>query len=345
MRLATNLNGTIHLRRGKDVVSDIFSAFGDLRETRLTAALGYLIAKAPHVFGPLFLERPSYIEEVFIEQPEDRSRYDLVISTAKKLVIVEAKVGYLQAPSQVRRYVRALKKQTGKETSLYLLDRGSEGLQTEIAQIRREFPNCQVRSRKWVDVADSIEKNCQSKLFEKAFPEVVSIGRELVRHLRENQMAQSMFKEVYVRQLSGDSLELFFKYQIYKCQTKFAKTALQHLYFAPLFTARAPRDFAARSMLPIERGLSYFARIQDGRVLRRTQVLEYLKENGHKSPKKATAEILRQTKRKESLVLILGEIFQLFHTPISSRKLGVRGMLSQKTTTFEELFGAARKGM
>ncbi len=345
MSSANRLNETIQLRRGKEGISDLFSALGDLRETRLTAVLGYLIAKAPNAFGPLFLDRLARIDEILIEEPEDSSRYDLVIRTAKKLVIVEAKVGYLQAPLQIRRYVQNLRKKgSQKDISLYLLDRGSDRLQTEIEQIKKEFPNCQVYPKRWTDVADAIDQECRSKKLQKALPEVIAIAQELVKHLKEYQMAQSAMKEVYIRQLSGDSLELFFRYQVYKCQSKFAKSALQHLYFAPLFTARAPKDFAERSMLPIERGLSYVARIEQGRVVRRNQVLEYLKSSGHRSSKEAASEILRQTRSKEFLVLLLGEIFQLFQTPLSSRKLGVKGMLSQKTMTFGELFAAARTG-
>lgn len=345
MIVASPLNGGVQLRRGKELVSDIFSAIGDVRETRLTAALGFLIAKAPHAFGRMFLNGSSIIEEVSIEEPEDHSRYDVVIRTSTKLIIVEAKVGYLQAPFQIRRYVRALRKQEGKRTFLYLLDQGSERLQTEIEQIRKEFPKCLVYPKTWAEIGIVIDRECRSKKLQRTAPQVVAIGQELVKHLKENQMAESNGKEVYIRQLSGDSLELFFRYQIYKCQSKFAKSALQHLYFAPLFTARAPRDFAARSMLPIEKGLSYFARIERGRVVRRNQVLEYLKAAGHRDPRHAASEILRQTKMKEFLVLVLGEIYQLFQTPLSSRKLGVKGMLSQKTATFQELFAVARKGV
>ena len=244
MRLSNYLDGGVQLRRGKELVTDIFSAIGDLRETRLTAALGFLIAKAPHAFGRLFLDKASYVEEVRIEEPEDRSRYDVVIRTSTKLVIVEAKVGYLQAPSQIRRYVRALRKQEGKKTYLYLLDQGSERLQTEIDQIRKEFPNCFVYPKTWSEIGAVIQRECRSRKLQKMAPQVVAIAQELVKHLKENQMAESNGKEIYIRQLSGDSLELFFRYQIYKCQSKFAKSALQHLYFAPLFTARAPNDFA-----------------------------------------------------------------------------------------------------
>jgi hypothetical protein len=109
-----------------------------------------------------------------------------------------------------------------------------------------------------------------------------------------------------------------------------------------LFTAKAPKDFAASSMLPIDKGLSYIARIEKGAVLRRNEVANYLKRVKHPDYKKAAKEVLHQTKQKDTLVLLLGDIFQLFQTPIPPRKLQVKGMLSQRTATFEELLAASR---
>jgi PD-(D/E)XK nuclease superfamily len=338
-------NGAVNLFRGREVIPDLFSALGDLRETRLTAVLGYLIAEAPGIFGPLFLNRGAQIEEVKIEASEESRRYDLLLQTPKNIVVVEAKVGYTQSPSQVKRYVRSLvKNRTKKEVLLYLLDKGGERLQTEIQQIKKEFSECEVRSKTWAEVARSIERVCAFKRFQNVYPKAAIIAGELVKYLKENQMAPSEVKEIYIRQLSGDSLELFFKHHIYKCQPNFAKNALQHIYFAPLFTAKAPADFASRSMLPIEKGLSYIARIITGRVVKRNQVCDFLLAEGHPNPKEASKEVLKQTPRKEFLVLMLGQPYQLFHTPLSSKKLGVKGLVSQKSASLDELLSASRTG-
>lgn len=251
-----SLDNEIPLRRGSEVVSSFFSALGNLRETRLTAALGYLIAKAPSTFSSLFLGQTGKVEEVSIEQSEQSSRYDLVIRTPKKLVVVEAKIGYLQAPAQVKRYIQKLMKmEPNKKVTLFLLDKGSAPLQGEINDLKRQFPMCLVKQKTWSEIERVVERGCKSKRLQREFPEVMAIGAELVNHLREKQMAQTQIKEVYIRQLSGPSLEMFFRHHIYACQSKFGKNALQHIYFAPLFTAKAPSDFASRSMLPIEKGL------------------------------------------------------------------------------------------
>ena len=55
-------------------------------------------------------------------------------------------------------------------------------------------------------------------------------------------MASNVTGEVYVRQLSGSSLQLFFRHHVYKCQARFSQYASRHRYFAPLFTSKAPRD-------------------------------------------------------------------------------------------------------
>jgi hypothetical protein len=229
--------------------------------------------------------------------------------------------------------------------TLFLLDKGSDLLQTEIKDLKRQFPRCSVKQRTWSEIARVVERGCQSKKLQKGLPEAVAVGRELVNHLRETQMAGDQTKEIYIRQLSGRSLELFFRYHIYKCQSKFAKNALQHIYFAPLFTAKAPRDFASRSILPIEKGLCYIARIIQGKVLRKNELLQYLKKVRHPDYKKAAKAVLQQHKEKEILLLLLGPIYRSFETPIPPAKLKVKGMLSQKTVTFDELLAASREGI
>jgi len=338
-------DGAVPLWRGSESISNFFSALGDLRETRLTAALAYLIANCPSVFAPLFINRPSSIERVQIEESADSRRYDIVIRSPNKIVVIEAKVGYEQSPSQVARYIRGLiKDESQKEITLCLLDRGGDNLQTEVREIRQKFPKCKVVFKTWSEVAKVIEKACLSKRLWNGYAGVINIAREIGDFLKENRMAATQAKEVYIRQLSGDSLDLFFRHHLYKCQAKFARSALQHLYFAPLFTAKAPKDFAERSMLPIERGLTYIARIEQGRVLKRNEVVEYLKTIGHPKAKEAAKEACRQYKAKELLILKLGEPFQLFQSPISTRRLGVKGMLAQKTMTFEELLETSRTG-
>lgn len=343
-----NLSGenAISLVRGRTRANNLFSALGSLKETRLTAALGFLIARAPSAFAALFLDRQSTINEIHIEEAEESNRYDLLIRTSRKLVVVEAKVGYLQAPAQVIQYIRNLRRSNpDRDMTLYLLDRGSDPLQTELKYLKRQFPRCRVRQKTWDEVARVIEKGCQLKKIQKDHPEAVMVGRELVHHLREEHMAQSLSKEVYIRQLSGPSLELFFRFHIYTCQAKFAKNALQHSYFSPLFTSKAPKDFSSRSMIPIEKGLCYVSRIEQGRVVRRNEVAQYLKQAGHSDYKEAAKAVLKQSREKEPVVLILSKIYRAFETPISPSKLGVKGMLGQRTMSFEDLFAASRGGI
>jgi hypothetical protein len=194
------VNGVLQLRRGKEIVSDLFSTLGSRRETRITATLGYLIAKAPNAFGPIFLGRQSVIEEVLIEDSEESNRYDVVIRTPRRLVVVEAKSGYEQTLSQIKRYVRKLiRREPDKRVTLYLLDKGSDPLQRDIRDFRQTFSRCKVRSKTWTKVAQEIEKACRSRRLERLVPEATIIGRELVHHLKETQMAESQSKEIYIR--------------------------------------------------------------------------------------------------------------------------------------------------
>ena len=151
-------------------------------------------------------------------------------------------------------------------------------------------------------------------------------------------------KEVYVRDLSGDSMELFFKYKIYKSDVKFYNSAQGNLYFAPYFTSSAPKDFAERSMIKIERGISWLAPILDIHNVKRNEIKEYLKFKKHPDYLGATKEIFNETKSKEMLIFLLGEPFLAFLTPVSKNKLGIKGSMGSRIFTFKELFEAAGKG-
>lgn len=170
------------------------------------------------------------------------------------------------------------------------------------------------------------------------------IAKELKNYMEVNNMSSRNRKEVYVRDLQGDSVELFFKYHIYKSQTKYNRSAQGNMYFAPYFTGRAPKDFAERSMIKIERGITWLAPIQDVQVLKRNEIKEYLIAKGHKKYKEAMKEIFKETKRPELLIVLLGEPFQAFLTPISKGKLGMHGAMGSKSFTFQNLFEAAGRG-
>src|SRR2546425_10297348 len=82
----------IPLMRGGNVVSTLTGAFGQsLRETRLTAVLGYLIAINPEPFFALFGFR-GMPQSVSLEMAHDDGRSDILIETSLGVGVIEAKV-------------------------------------------------------------------------------------------------------------------------------------------------------------------------------------------------------------------------------------------------------------
>jgi hypothetical protein len=94
----------IELMRGGDVVSTLTGAFGQsLKETRLTAMLGYLIALNPSPFMSLF-GFSGLPQRVYLETHHEEGRSDILIETSAGTGVVEAKVDATDPLEQSRRY-------------------------------------------------------------------------------------------------------------------------------------------------------------------------------------------------------------------------------------------------
>src|SRR2546423_4553690 len=82
----------IQLLRGGSVVSSFAGAFGSsLRETRLTAMLGYLVALDPQPFCGIFGFRGNP-RSVSLETRHESDRSDILVDTTEGRGIIEAKV-------------------------------------------------------------------------------------------------------------------------------------------------------------------------------------------------------------------------------------------------------------
>ena len=94
----------VQLLRGGSVVSSFAGAFGSsLRETRLTAILGYLIALKPKVFCDEF-GITGTVESVRLEARHNQDRSDILINSTDGLAIVEAKVDATDPFNQTEKY-------------------------------------------------------------------------------------------------------------------------------------------------------------------------------------------------------------------------------------------------
>lgn len=116
------------------------------------------------------------------------------------------------------------------------------------------------------------------------------------------------------------------------------------MYFAPYFTGRAPQDFAERSMIKIEKGISWIAPILDIQILKRNEIANYLRTKGHPKYKEAAKEIFKESSSKELMILLLNDPLLAFLTPISKKKLGLYGPMGSQCFTFQDFFQATTKG-
>ena len=97
-------NSEIELLRGGRLVSTLTGAFGQsIRETRLTALLGYLIAIDPERFLPLFGFQ-GQAQSVCLENRHEDGRSDILVETNRGIGIIEAKIDATDPLHQARRY-------------------------------------------------------------------------------------------------------------------------------------------------------------------------------------------------------------------------------------------------
>jgi len=305
----------------------------------MTAALAYVIAQNPVPFKVLLgIENRDKIMEVQLEYCSEGNRYDISISTMKKIVVIEAKVGFEQDERQVKRYLKQLKIDNSLPVSMVLLDNGSFYGST----FKQKLPKrTKVHFREWSEVHSILKKIAFSKKEKRRNPSACFLVEELMNYLEVGGMSSEERKEVYCRDLSGESMVLFFKHHLYKSNPKFFKSAKGNLYFAPYFTWNATQD-AYEYMLDIGEGISYVAPILDIRVLKRNEIKDYLISEKHENAKQAAKMILGQTRLGEIMVVRLGRPSRLFLTPINKKKLKAgTGAMPSRSFTFTNLLEAA----
>ena len=98
----------IPLLRGGCIVSSLSGALGrSLKETRLTAMLGYLIALAPERFLKSF-HFDGTMQSVSLESNDSQGRSDILVETAKGRGVIEAKIDGSNPHKQAEHCVRLI---------------------------------------------------------------------------------------------------------------------------------------------------------------------------------------------------------------------------------------------
>ena len=313
---------TIPLHRAGCEVGGLLGAFGsDLKETRLTGALGYFCSLEPAVSAQFFQFRGKPLS-VSVEHRTDDGRSDIRFETDLGVGVVEAKVTSQDASLQAQKYA-----------ARWCVSLCAIPLSRTVQRQHK------VRSVSWLDTGrwlDSCRPKCR--------PVSRIVAHEILRYLEEhNMITRKMPVEVYARDL-GDphNVRLFLEFGLYLCPFKANSRLAESLYFAPYLSRKGAAAYPG-----LREGLSHLARIEQVHEVRSVQeVLSCIRASRKRLSPKRVAQIKQLLRQRtwpsqSTFLLILGEPRMPFHPPIQKSLLQAgSGHLSKQFFSFEQLFKA-----
>lgn len=321
--MALALPESIPLYRAGGVVSTLASAFGGgLRETRLTALLGYVVALAPDKFCRVF-GIPGHPIQVSLEGTQEDGRTDIAIATTAGTAIIEAKRDARDPSVQALKY------------------RADWRILLTSYQPPPSRPRKRLRFVHWTTVAETLRNVALTPAQPLRF-----LALDLLRHMEEHAMIRRPDGiEVYAREINDlPTLRLFLEGHLYGCTYESSSDLPHAQYFAPHFGEKV----AAQHDL-VSHGVSYVARIERVDVFDSwpgfCQLLKGVRGSPWMRKKRDVLDGLHRHwswKRgdKRSLV-VLSQPRLAFHPPIEKRYLQRgKGWLSRRTFSFDDLFVA-----
>jgi hypothetical protein len=341
----------IPLHRLGRPVQSFLSVLGQVRETRLTATLAFLMSRFPEEFLPLIWGRRFADVSISVEETAEGDRYDVLVKGGRFPVILEGKTGFCQNSAQLLRYVHNVRRLYGRRPELVVVDTGSgraQGLSDESDSVRKQVAG--IRRITWTQIAAVCRGIVRRRGSFKRDRVAAAVAEDLLTHLEENQMTTEERPEIYLRELSSTpTVNLYFRYGIYKSQAKFLKSAQPNLYFAPYFTARTAENLSESNLVPIGQGISYISRIKQVQVVPAKKVLEFLKANGVEDARTAAELVRKGHGGGDVLILLLGKPRLLFASPVTKAKLGrvetrkkfTKGTLGARSCSLDELLAAS----
>lgn len=213
------------------------------------------MTRFPTEFGELLGFRHSSLDEVSVEETHEGDRYDVLIRQSGETHIIEGKIGPTQSVTQLLRYIQSVRVKNGHKPALTVVDDGSEFRHSRDRAF--EAVKRRVKALKfvaWTQVAavchDIVRKNRNHT----TDPTGVVIAQEFAIHLKENHMTNDTQPEIYLRDVSStDSVQLYFRHRLYKCQSNFYNSARNNLYFAPYFTRQMADAIKADNLCRLAR--------------------------------------------------------------------------------------------
>ncbi|MBI3251696.1 MAG: hypothetical protein HYZ52_00025 [Candidatus Omnitrophica bacterium] len=312
----------IELFRGGSVVSTFVGSFGSaLRETRLTALLGYLIAVQPEPFLELF-DFPGKAQGVRLENHHGADRSDILIETTKGVGIIEAKIGSADPFNQAKKY--------GAKWTVLLTNYAP-------SLARQKWKKGRYLS--WQEVANLLDKLDRSHNANVRF-----ISRDLHNYLEDKYMIRRREPvEIYAREINEPvTLALFLKARMYGCRYDKGSRLPEAHYFAPHFGQ------SIANMYPgVHVGISYISKIEKIEVVQTWHdLMNTIQTIRGKHWLNSNASIIKPLKSKWSWggnksrsFIFLGEPRLVFNPPVLKDQIQKgKGWLSKRFLSFDELF-------
>lgn len=317
------------LFRGLTPATNLLSAFGDLKETRLSATIGYLIHLNPRLPSLLFGIKGT-VHGVYLEQLSEKGaeRFDVVLNVSGKEHVVEVKI-LGQSKNQLERYSRS-------NSRLYLIG-------SHLAAAAHNY-GASKHFLEWQALAATLRKTqSKGKTADRFYNELVE---QFISHLMENNMIQADRGDVYIRDVSGNSADIYFRHNIYKCQPQFFRTAKLARYFAPYLTKSNSKGARKSVYSVLGTGISFMSRILNSSVVEEREITSVLKN--HHYSRTATSEIFetfrwRKKGRRKYALFLLGTPMRLFSKPITKEDFwGIPGgKMPPMAIDFGDLVAAA----
>ncbi len=314
----------IQLLRGGSIVSSLSSAFGrSLRETRLTALLGYLIALKPEHLIRRFGFR-GRILSVSLETLHATDRSDILVKTTEGTGLIEAKTDATDPLKQAMKYPA-----------------NWHALLTEYIPTKKQKKLKRICYLRWGEVSELLQNLARS-----SNPQARFVANDLLKYLEEHNMIRTKETvEIYAREINEEiSLALFLHAEMYACGYEKGSRLPEALYFAPHFGQRIAKKHPG-----VQVGISYIARIETVEVvetwnnfLRTVAALRGKAWLNRKNDLLAPIHKTREWKKgRRRYVLFLSSPRLVFNPPVKKENLQKgKGWLSKRFLSFDELFKA-----
>jgi len=316
----------VNIFRSGSIVSTFVGVFGSsVRETRLTAILGYLIALEPKPFMSLFGFTGKPIE-VQLESRHNEDRSDILVTTTDGRGVIEAKVDATDPIKQSKKYKAKWK-----------------------VLLTQYVPSTNRRDRNikylhWESLAKAL------KIIKKSNNQRVKfLSGDLLSYLEEKRMVKNKDSaEIYAREINEPvTLTMFLKGQMYGCDYEKRNRVAEAIYFAPHFGKNIADMYPG-----VRVGISYIAKIEEVVVVETyTELMEAIKS--HKKNFRKNSSWLNSAiyyskpikskwkwgKYGKRSFLFLSSPRLVFNPPIHKEKIQKgKGWLSKRVLSFEELF-------